>query len=638
MCGICGVVRTDPGALDADLAPQAARMAAVLGHRGPDAQGSWAAPDVALCHRRLKIVDLSDAANQPMRAADDRLVLLLNGEIYDYRELRARHRLDDVHPFRTRSDTEVVLALYRRLGDGFLEALNGIFALALLDRERGRLVLARDPLGIKPLYLARGPRGLFAFASELKAFRELSPDVLPLDEDPEAWSRFLAFGYLPGRHTPWRQVEKLEPGVQVTLDLATGTTSERRFFHAPTAAPGHVSRDDAVARLREALDGAAARQGRSDVAMGLMLSAGVDSTILARLLARRADGDRPLHSFTLRFPERRFDEGPDARRLAAELGFVHHEIPVTPDAFANAFDDALWHLDEPSADTSAIPVLLLAREARQSVKVLFCGDGGDELFFGYDTYTAHRVRDLLLRMPAFVRERALPWLLDRVPPRMSRRSRLDLARLLLRGMDAHPAVSHVAWRAPFLADEQARWSLEPREDPFACVRAFHDGLAGLDRWERLRRIDLAFHFPHKIQLKTDRMLMACGIEGRVPWADLEVARLALGLPPSLLFRGGRKKALVRSAFAAELPARTARRGKTGLLVPSGQWFRGPLRDWLRARIMDAAPAWRDRFRPADVEALWRAYQDGIVDASLQLWTLANLAGWRERFLRTPRTP
>ncbi len=657
MCGIAGLVPSDPRRSGArELHADVAVMLSAIAHRGPDGIGIQACGGAVLGHRRLAVIDLSPRAAQPMplrcRARDEegaapRAWVALNGEIYNHVELR-RELEARGHAFFSASDTEVILHLYEDAGEALLSRLRGMFALALWDARRRTLLLARDRMGEKPLFYAAGPDGL-AFASELKALAALRrARGEPVEEDAAALRSYLALKYVPGPRTALRGVLKLPPGHLLTW--RAGGVTLRPWWRLPDAAPESAESTPSAAALREELRerlGESVRmQLRSDVPLGLFLSGGVDSGILACLMAAAAPGR--LRAFTIGFDEADYDEAPAAERIARRLGAEHVRIPMRADAraIADELPELAWRLDQPFADSSALAVHRLAREVRRHVTVALSGDGGDELFLGYDRYRAHRLAGRLERLP--VGAVGLPSRLLRAAT-SARAGRRNLAGRSIRfaaGLGLPPLARNDAWIAcfdaetaqrTFTADFLAGAAAAGGADP---LQAVHDAYAeaGAGSLAAIQRADLAVWLPDDVLHKTDSMTMAHALESRAPFLDAEVVALAMRIPAALKVAGGlagRGKAILRDAFARELPAPARRRRKAGFGLPLDHWLRGGLSDWARDLLLSAPALARGMLRRSGVEALLEEHRSGRANHDDAIWSLVMLEHWQRAFLQEP---
>ena len=610
MCGICGIATTH-GVADVE---SLRAMSDFLVHRGPDSAGEHVDGGIALAARRLSILDLAHG-DQPIANEDGSCVVVQNGEIYNYPELR-RELERAGHELRTRCDTEALVHLYEDHGLGFAERLRGMFAIAIWDARRGRLVLARDRYGIKPLYY-RHVGDELRFASELRA--------LPRGEvDLDALEAFLAFNSIPAPYSIFREVRKLPAGhILVWEDGAV--TLERYARPGPAATDELRTGDEAelVEELRARMRDSVRAHLLSDVPVGVLLSGGVDSAALAALAAQETP--EPVHTFTIGFAERSFDERDDARLVAERYGTEHHELLVRPEpelllrALAEAFD-------EPFADSSALPTYLVSQLAAAHVKVALSGEGGDELFGGYYTYSADLMAD---RLAPFARA-ARP--LVEALPSSSRKASLDYrAKRFVRAAHLPPLERHHGWKEIFSAD--ARSELTGRRaafDPVDVYRTRYAETAGAPQLARLQDVDFGVYLVDDLLVKTDRASMAHSLEARVPFLDPLVTNLAFALPTRLKVRGLAKKVLLRKAVAPLVPREVVHGRKRGFSIPAAAWLRGELEPFARETLSAENLRRQGFFRPEPVTRLIDEHAAGQEDWSRQLWGLLAFTLWYER--------
>ena len=610
MCGICGIATTHGGA---DVESLRA-MSDLLVHRGPDSAGEHVDHGIALAARRLSIIDLAHG-DQPIGNEDGSCVVVQNGEIYNYPELR-RELLRSGHELRTRCDTEALVHLYEDHGPGFAERLRGMFAVAIWDARRRRLVLARDPYGIKPLYY-RHVGGELRFASELRA--------LPRGEiDLDALEAFLAFNSIPAPYSIFRDVRKLPAGHVLVWE--DGAVSLDRYARpGPAAAAELRTGDEAelVEEVRARLRDSVRAHLLSDVPVGVLLSGGVDSAALAALAAQETP--EPVHTFTIGFAERSFDERDDARRVAEWYGTEHHELLVRPDpelllrALADAFD-------EPFADSSALPTYLVSQLAAEHVKVALSGEGGDELFGGYYTYAADLFADRVAPLARIARP------LVEALPASTRKASLDYkAKRFVRAAHLPPLERHHGWKEIFSAD--ARAELTGRRaafDPVDVYRARYGETAGAPELARLQDVDFGVYLVDDLLVKTDRASMAHSLEARVPFLDPLVTNLAFALPTRQKVRGLAKKVLLRKAVEPLVPAEVVHGRKRGFSIPAAAWLRGELEPFARETLAAETLARQGFFRPEPVARLLDEHAAGREDWSRQLWGLLAFTLWYER--------
>lgn len=643
MCGIAGLLDLE-GRLSPDLrAGSVAAMNAALARRGPDDEGLWQdqAAGIALGHRRLAIIDLSPAGHEPMVSADGRLVLTYNGEIYNYRELRRELEGEGV-AFRGECDAEVMLEGFARWGmSATVERLIGMFAFAVWDRTERRLILGRDRMGIKPLYWGKSD-GLVLFGSELKALAACPHWTREIDRDSVA--SYLRHAYVPAPHTIYRRIEKLPPGCLLEIGQDGEPTLTRYWDLRDVAAAGIADPlpddpDAALALLEPLLRDAVSRRMVADVPLGVLLSGGIDSAVVTALM-QQASGDR-VRSFTIGFQDSDLDEAPLAGAIARHLGTDHTQLYLTESDARNTVPELSDLYDEPFADASQIPMLLVSRLARQQVAVALSGDGGDELFGGYHR---HRIGEVV-------------W--DRISalPRPLRKFASALLKIPSAGSWAKLAGQiPAARRPPMLGDKIGKLaSVLPLEGPDAMYRRLvthwpaAEGLvpgttrrstaaedlgiaAGIaDPFHRARLMDALTYLPDDVLAKVDRASMGCGLEVRVPLLDHRVVQLAWRLPKALLHRDGRSKWPLRQILERHVPRDLFERPKAGFSVPLDGWLRGPLRDWAESLLGAETLSADGLLESHPIRAAWREHQEGARDHGGKLWAVLMLQAWRQRW-------
>jgi len=621
MCGIAGFVDTDRNTRpDLNLVH---RMCEVIRHRGPDDEGIHVEPGAGLGMRRLSIIDLA-GGRQPIHNETETVWVVFNGEIYNYQELR--DELEGYgHRFSTASDTETIVHAYEQWGEEAFERLRGMFGIALWDQPARTLLLARDRAGQKPLHYAQRS-GRFYFGSEIKSL--LAAGAVEPRLNPAALDHFLAFLYTPRDESIFDGIHKLPPGHY--LRWRDGRIDVHPYWQIASDEPFDGSDADAVDALRTVLQDAVRSHMVSDVPLGAFLSGGVDSSAVVGLMARASS--RPVQTFSIGFDEPEFDELEHARTVARHFGTDHHEFIVRPDGLS-ILDDLVRHFDEPFADSSAIPTWYVSEIARRHVTVVLSGDGGDELFGGYDRYLPHpRVaRFDRLGVPGLRAAAALTW------------------PVLPHGVKGKNFLRHVARDANgryldsiafFHADERASlYTGDVRASVGAgaerrLARHF-DRFTTLPHDSRMMRFDFETYLPEDVLTKVDRMSMAHSIESRVPLLDNRVIDFAASLPARFKIREGRRKYILKETLRTLLPDGILARRKQGFGIPIGTWFRGGLTG-LFADVLDA-PRTRQRgyFEPAFVGRLLREHRSGERDHTLRLWQLLVFELWHRQYLDVP---
>src|SRR3989338_746941 len=618
MCGICGVVNFQGEPVTEALL---AAWAGGLRHRGPDALGiarpeGWA----GLGHTRLKVIDLSEMANQPMASQDGRIWIVYNGEIYNSRALRAA-LVGSGRSFVSQSDTEVILQAYEEWGEDCVVRLDGMFAFAIFDGRRRRIVLARDRTGKKPLFYYRDQERL-VFASEIKALL-VHPSV-PCEFHEGILPRYLTYGYVPSPETFYKGIRSLPPASLMAVDLPEGREHQRIYWHVPLPEqPLRVSRPEAIQGLQERLTEAVRKRLVSDVPLGAFLSGGIDSTIVVGLMSRLTG--QPIHTFSIGFRgDPRYDETPYARLVATQFQTHHTEFMVEPKAF-ELLERLVYHHDQPFGDASAIPTFLLCALTKEHVTVALNGDGGDECFAGYRRFQAAAAS---ARLPPWLSGAAARLLTTLLPPTTQRHRQLgELIRFF------------TAAQRPW--DERlARW-ISYFPDPVVMLRpelraqvGDDDWLAPARRWlaqaERCSPLTQALYFnfqeylPNDLHVKMDRCSMAHGLETRSPFLDTEVIEYAANLPDALKLRGWTTKAILKEAFADLLPPAIVRRPKQGFGVPLDAWFRTDLRDAVSELLLSPGARLAAYLEPQAIRDVWQTHLRGDRNMGLPLWNLLTL--------------
>jgi asparagine synthase (glutamine-hydrolysing) len=626
MCGIAGFVeREHEGARNpAESRAIVRAMCDAIRHRGPDDEGVFVGDGAAIGMRRLSIIDLA-TGHQPIANEDDTIQVVFNGEIYNYtalrRDLEARG-----HRFRTNSDTETIVHGYEEWGEDVFARLRGMFGIAVWDRTRRQLVLARDPAGIKPLFYAERA-GRLIFGSEIKAL--LAAGDVPRVIDFGALDHYLTFLYTPRETSIFSGIRKLPPGH--LLRWTGGTVRTEAYWVLPQDETFRGSEDEATERLHHALTQAVRSHMVSDVPVGAFLSGGLDSGVVVGLMAEASP--RPVRTFSIGFDDPAFDELDGARAVAAHFGTEHHEFVVRPEAM-RIVDRLIDAFDEPFGDASAIPTWYVSELARRHVTVALSGDGGDELFGGYDRYLPHP------RVAAF----------DRWFGVVGRQAAASTWRLIPRGRRGRNFLRHVAKDNParyadsisfFPADEKAAL-IDPAiraaadgNDAEARLEARFARFAGLDWRSQMMRVDFETYLPEDILTKVDRMSMAHSLESRVPLLDLDVVTLMASFPADLKIRGHERKRLFRRVAARVLPVEALTRRKQGFAVPVGAWFRGQLRGLCIEMLQSQRARERGYFVRRYVDRLIDEHLSGARQHSLRLWQLLVFELWHQRYLDPP---
>lgn len=653
MCGICGVVWSarekgiEQKTLDA--------MTDALSHRGPDDRGTLLFPlgkgkngseagtgtgaagvkvGVGLGHRRLSIIDLSEAGRQPLANEDETVWVTFNGEIYNFPELRVELEAKG-HRFRTETDTEVIVHLYEEMGLDFPKRLVGMFAVGIWDGAKGRLVLTRDRLGKKPLFY-RLESGRLLFASELKSLRTV-PGI-PAELDPIALDEYFTYQYIPHPRTIWRGISKLPPG-QIAVWTPDGSFRLERYWSLDFNEENrNLSVGEWSERLREELTRAVKIRLRSDVPLGAFLSGGIDSTIIAGLMTKLAPNK--IRTFSIGFAQKEYDETPFSRETAKRLGTDHTEFFVTPDA-EKIFPQIVRQYDEPFSDSSAIPTWYLCEMTRREVTVALSGDGGDELFAGYDRYKAVALAGKLDFLPLFARRFLAGPIRGMIPASTRQRSALRRLKRFLEAAGMNPMERYLQWIAIF--NRQRLGALYSPEFQGRLADFASEESPGYDRLDFLtdaarfsnRRdfitsislTDVLTYLPGDILTKVDIASMRHALEVRCPILDQNVAELAVRMPLKFKLHGRKGKRILRETFREFLPPELENRPKTGFGVPLDHWFRGPLKKTVTEALTDPKSPVATYFRPDYVRRLLDDHLSGRFDHAYRLWSLLVFHRW-----------
>ncbi len=625
MCGICGVVSNKPDFyLDEAILR---RMSHVLYHRGPDDEGYYLDKNVGLGMRRLSIIDLV-TGQQPMTNEDQTIWLVYNGEVYNYQQLR--HQLiEKGHVFTSESDSEVVIHAYEEYGDTCVRYFNGMFAFAVWDSRFRRLLLVRDRLGIKPLYYWNSDCQL-VFGSELKAVTA-HPDV-PREIDPVALDQFLTLEYIPAPRTIFKGVHKLMPGHQLVFQ--DGRITHEQYWDVLNKRV-FIDEKTCVEELTELVRDAVRMRLVSDVPLGAFLSGGIDSSTVVACMSEASS--YPVRTFSIGFEDASYNELPDAQNVAAYLRTDHTEEILQPN-IADLAEYLVAHLDEPFADFSIFPTYLVSRLASQTVKVVLSGDGGDELFGGYDTYVAEYLDRYYNWLPARFRRKTMPWLMAQVSPRPTKKGLVNKLKRFIEGGALPPTLQHTRWmmfmnewdkialyRPTFRATLDGSGSEDLLDGYFQKVRS-------LEPLCQQQYVDVKTYLPDDILTKVDRMSMAASLEARVPLLDHRIVEFALNLPSHLKLHGMKTKVILRRAMADHLPKSVLEKSKQGFSIPLKHWLRGPLKSLMTDLLSVDHIRSRDYFEPQCVNNWISEHMDGRANHSHRLWALIVFELWYEKFM------
>lgn len=627
MCGLAGFIRTLNTPSDYSPETMLKLMGESLLHRGPDAGSIYVDEGIGIVHRRLSILDLSEAGTQPMASASGRFIIAFNGEIYNYQSVRSE--LEEAgYGFETGTDTEVFVNLFEQQGVECVEQLNGMFAAAIWDKELKKLFLVRDRLGKKPLYYYN-QNGYFGFASEIKALHQLP--WLTFTIRPDAIKDFFFYQYVPDPKSIYKEVQKLPPGYWLITD---GKETELHQYWDLKFLPIQEGDEaDYTAGLLQILGDAVSKRMISDVPLGAFLSGGVDSSAVVSMMADSSD--QPVTTCAIGFDSKKFDEVQYARQIAEQFGTEHHEFTVR-EQVAESLPSIARYFDEPFADPSFVPTFFVSKLARQRVTVALAGDGGDENFAGYDKYLAdareNRLRELI---PAILRSHLFPFLgamAGKIPHRLGRR-----ARSLLNTLAKDPATAFYMSNRfcdPAVWDRIITPGLKratQNYDPADITRAHYRNANAEDHLSRILYADFKTYLPGDILVKVDRMSMANSLETRAPLLDYRVAEYSASVPSRFKLRGAEKKYLLKKAFEGRLSDDILYRKKMGFSVPLSQWLRSELKPLVEQLLVKNSGSINRFFQPSVISELWKEHLRGNDQYTQELWTILAFALWLQSY-------
>jgi asparagine synthase (glutamine-hydrolysing) len=612
MCGIAGIIGSSFKEKDKVIE----KMTDLLIHRGPDDKGFYCDEDIALGIRRLSIIDL-EKGKQPIFSEDGNFVIIFNGEIYNYKELRDGF-LARGHKFKTDSDTEVIVHLYEEEKEECVKKLRGMFAFCIYDKKEKIVFIARDFFGIKPLYFLNRD-GAFVFASEIKSLLQLSsykPEV-----NDEAVFHFLSFQYAPTKETMFKNIYRLPAGSYLKMDIANNKIEEKKYWEFNFNQKA-IPEKDAKEKLLNTLEDSVAHHMISDVPIGAFLSGGIDSTAIVALMKRFFKNGK-ISTFSIGFDE--VNEFEDSRRAAKYLGTDHHEIKISPREYFDKLPDIFWHFDEPVADPSAVALYFVARETAKKVKVVLSGEGADELFGGYNIYLEPFALKKLNIIPKFLRKKILR-------PLAGAKFNFFGKNYLRRYFT--PLEERFIGNARVFQLEEISdlWRGEKFGNPSDLTKEYYQKTKNASDSEKMQYIDINFWLAGNILAKADKMTMANSLELRVPFLDIEVAKIASILPSDLKFRGGNTKYLLRKAMKGIIPEKNRKKKKLGFPIPLKQWFRDKNNSYVFDTIKENKYI-KEKFNKETIEQLFNDHISGKKDNSRKIYLLLSLAIWYNVFIK-----
>lgn len=615
MCGICGFNWNDK--------TLAELVTNEMAHRGPDQSDVWCGENISLGHRRLSIIDLSEQGRQPMSNEDRQVQLVFNGEIYNFLELR--NQLESRgHKFKSRSDSEVIIHAYEEYGPDCVNRLRGMFAFAIWDTNRQQLFIARDRIGIKPLYYYF-KNNKFAFASEMKSLMKIPQVERELNR--QAIYDYLGFEFVPAPETMCKNIFKLPAGHSAVF--RDNTLSVEKYWDMDFT-PCDLSYGEAVEKTREMLDSVVKSHLVSDVPVGVFLSGGLDSSALVAMMRRHISG--PLRTFTIGYPDKTFSELDYAKVVADTFGTEHH-ILMIEDVANDIIEKVLWHLDEPMTDLSTIPLYLICAEARKHVTVCLSGEGGDESFAGYDRFKASRANALYSRLvPGFIRDPLIKNMVNMLPDQAQKKGAINIIKRFIQGSCLPPEAGHLRWQYFSSAEtDNALYSDSFKNavamDPFRRVREYAAQCpANADRVNREIYMDMRFMMTDSVLMKVDKMSMANSLEIRVPLLDHALVELIASMPGNWKMKGYQTKAVFRSALEGILPHHIVYRGKQGYSLPVKNLLRGQLKSYM-IDLLNSSRVIRENMDMDTVNRLIKEHIEMKHNHNHTLWGLVNVASW-----------
>ncbi len=614
MCGICGFSWSDQQLLE--------RMKRAITHRGPDAHGSFVTDHVSLGHQRLSIVDLTESGRQPFANSDGTVWVTFNGEIYNHPELK-RNLEQKGYIYRSTSDTESIVHAYEEYGLDAVKHLTGMFAFAIWDARKRRIVLARDRLGIKPLYYTLDC-GKLRFASEIKAL--LADPTLERSVNPQGLFDLIGYEFTPAPDTLFRGIHKLPPGSLLVFE-ADGQFRISTYWNLQ-----QIEIDASPRGLVDLLGKVCADHMMSDVPVGSFLSGGIDSSAVVQFVSGLMDS--PVQTFALGYKEKSYSEFEYARRVAEHFHTQHRELLISPIDRAE-IERSVWHLDEPTTDPSNLPFMLICEQARRYVKVCLSGDGGDELLMGYDRFRASKASHLLDLVPLPFRNRLYQLVIDSIHDDEQKKGARNIIKRFLQGAVLPRSGEHIRWQY-FLDPVQAAAIFKPEfrravnTDPFALVKRW-SALAPKERGAREQFVELNTILPDSVLMKVDKMSMAHSLEVRPPFLDHRVVEYCYSLPTNMKLRGFTTKWLLKTAMENRLPPGIAHRKKQGFSIPMKNWIRGDLLEYTHDTVFSSGLV-ADYFNVPALRAFWQEHQQRRNNHSHVFWTLLNLSIWERLFL------
>lgn len=618
MCGICGFNWSEKKLIE--------EMAAIISHRGPDQSGSFVDNGVSLGHRRLSIIDLSDKGIQPMHNEDESIFIVYNGEIYNFKDLKGTLEKNG-HSFQSDTDTEVIIHAYEEWGIDCVKRLRGMFAFAIWDSNEKQFFLARDRLGIKPLYYYY-ESGKFIFSSEIKSI--LMDKTIIKEIDPEAMYYFLGYEYVPAPRTMFRDIRKLLPGH--TLLFKDGKTTINKYWNLVFSNTIHDEKYFSE-KIYDLLKESVRLRLMSDVPLGAFLSGGIDSSSIVGLMSQLVD--EPIKTFSIGYEDESFSEFEYARQVSELFGTDHKEILVNPQSI-EIFEKAVWHLDEPMSELSAIPVYLLCQKAKKDVTVCLSGEGGDELFVGYDRFVASRSDAYYRIIPEIIRKNGISSIVNKIPPQSQKKGAVNIVKRFIEGSDLPLEGRHMRWQYfSNQKEENELYSGSFKEKtshikPFEIVDKYYQSCSLDDRLAKEIYSEINTYLVDNVLMKVDKMSMANALEVRVPYLDHHFVELCATIPSNLKLNGFTTKYILKKTMSRLLPKNIIYRKKQGFSIPIKNWLRNELKEYMEDLLINSDVI-KENFDSYYLKKLMEQHIRGSHNHSHRLWALMNIELWHRKF-------
>jgi len=620
MCGICGFNWQDKSLIK--------RMTDIISHRGPDREGFFVGNGISLGNRRLSIIDLSEKGTQPIYNEDKSICITYNGEIYNFQEIKLELE-DKGHHFFSNTDTEVVVHAYEEYGFECLQKFNGMFSFALWDNKNKRLFLARDRIGIKPLYYYNN-KGKFIFASEIKAILQDKAEERKINH--QALYHYLGYEFIPAPMTMFKNIFKLPPGHYLIYEK--GRIEINKYWDLEFLSDRKEATEFYKEKIVELLNKSVKRRLISDVPLGVFLSGGLDSSTVVAFMRKSISG--PLKTFSIGYKDKTYSELDYATKVANYFD-TEHKILMIDSITPEDIEKTLWHLDEPMTDLSTIPFYMICRKAREDVIVALSGEGGDEVFVGYDRFKASKIYNLYKLLPAVLRNYVISGLIKRLPDQPQKKGIVNVVKRFVEGAILPEDGRHMRWQYFSNPEQEKKLYLDSFKkevvfDPFSPIRKSISHYYSPDRLSQEIYIDMRFTMPDSILMKVDKMSMATSLEVRVPFLDHELIEFSACIPSSLKLRGFTTKAIFREAIRDFLPPGIVNRGKQGYSFPSKNWLREQLKDYM-IELLNSSSLIKENLNLEYVRTLIKEHLARTHNHNHTLWALINLAVWHNKFFR-----